>query len=115
MCVYVSLSIIVSFGLAKDKIFCNLMIKMLLLMSQSYLLSVAVELAVECAHQGAFFNQGQCCTAASRVYVEESLYPEFVRRSVDYAKRRILGDPFDFKTEHGSQVLSGTHILYILK
>lgn len=63
-----------------------------------------LELAVECAHQGVFFNQGQCCTAASRVYVEESLYPEFVRRSVDYAKRRILGDPFDFKTEHGPQI-----------
>ncbi|KAM5172667.1 retinaldehyde dehydrogenase 3 [Mantella aurantiaca] len=62
-----------------------------------------LELAVECAHQGVFFNQGQCCTAASRVYVEESVYPEFVRRSVDYAKRRIVGDPFDFKTEHGPQ------------
>ncbi|CAI9543021.1 unnamed protein product [Staurois parvus] len=63
-----------------------------------------LELAVECAHQGVFFNQGQCCTAASRVYVEESVYPEFVRRSVDNAKRRIIGDPFDFKTEHGPQV-----------
>ncbi|XP_073474464.1 retinaldehyde dehydrogenase 3 [Aquarana catesbeiana] len=63
-----------------------------------------MELAVECAHQGVFFNQGQCCTAASRVYVEESVYPEFVRRSVDHAKRRILGDPFDFKTEHGPQI-----------
>ncbi|XP_068131197.1 retinaldehyde dehydrogenase 3 [Hyperolius riggenbachi] len=63
-----------------------------------------LELAVECAHQGVFFNQGQCCTAASRVYVEESVYPEFVRRSVDYAKRRMLGDPFDCKTEQGPQI-----------
>ncbi|PIO30051.1 hypothetical protein AB205_0199970, partial [Aquarana catesbeiana] len=74
------------------------------LMLQSNVLCIAVELAVECAHQGVFFNQGQCCTAASRVYVEESVYPEFVRRSVDHAKRRILGDPFDFKTEHGPQI-----------
>ncbi|XP_073509472.1 retinaldehyde dehydrogenase 3 [Phyllobates terribilis] len=63
-----------------------------------------LEQAVECAHQGVFFNQGQCCTAASRVYVEESVYPEFVRRSVDYAKRRLLGDPLDPKTEQGPQI-----------
>ncbi|XP_073424923.1 retinaldehyde dehydrogenase 3 [Dendrobates tinctorius] len=63
-----------------------------------------LEQAVKCAHQGVFFNQGQCCTAASRVYVEESVYPEFVRRSVDYAKRRLLGDPLDPKTEQGPQI-----------
>ncbi|XP_056427766.1 aldehyde dehydrogenase family 1 member A3 [Hyla sarda] len=63
-----------------------------------------LELAAECAHQGVFFNQGQCCTAASRVFVEESVYPEFVRRSVDYAKRRLLGDPLDPKTEQGPQI-----------
>ncbi|XP_063304893.1 retinaldehyde dehydrogenase 3 [Pelobates fuscus] len=63
-----------------------------------------MELAVECAHQGVFFNQGQCCTAASRVYVEESIYAEFVRRSVDHAKRRLVGDPLDPKTEQGSQI-----------
>ncbi|XP_063781731.1 retinaldehyde dehydrogenase 3 [Pseudophryne corroboree] len=63
-----------------------------------------LEHAVKCAHQGGFFNQGQCCTAASRVFVEEAVYPEFVTRSVDYAKKRILGDPFDCNTEQGPQV-----------
>ncbi|XP_069481129.1 retinaldehyde dehydrogenase 3 isoform X2 [Ambystoma mexicanum] len=63
-----------------------------------------LELAVECAHQGAFFNQGQCCTAASRVFVEEKIYQEFVRRSVDSAKKRLLGDPLDAKTEQGPQI-----------
>ncbi|KAG9489065.1 hypothetical protein GDO78_005202 [Eleutherodactylus coqui] len=63
-----------------------------------------LEQAVECAHQGVFFNQGQCCTAASRVFVEESVYPEFVRRSVEYAKRRLLGDPLDPKTQQGPQI-----------
>ncbi|KAM4747904.1 retinaldehyde dehydrogenase 3 [Rhinophrynus dorsalis] len=63
-----------------------------------------LELAVECAHQGVFFNQGQCCTAASRVYVEESIYPEFVRRSVEHAKRRLVGDPLDARTEQGPQI-----------
>lgn len=63
-----------------------------------------VDLAVECAHQGVFFNQGQCCTAASRVFVEEQVYAEFVRRSVEYAKKRPVGDPFDARTEQGPQV-----------
>lgn len=59
---------------------------------------------MECAHQGVFFNQGQCCTAASRVFVEEQVYGEFVRRSVEFAKKRPVGDPFDAKTEQGPQV-----------
>ncbi|KAM6409667.1 retinaldehyde dehydrogenase 3 isoform 2-T2 [Rhynochetos jubatus] len=63
-----------------------------------------LDLAVECAHQGVFFNQGQCCTAASRVFVEEQIYPEFVKRSVEYAKKRLVGDPFDARTEQGPQI-----------
>uniref|UniRef100_A0A8C6DR93 Aldehyde dehydrogenase 1A1 n=1 Tax=Moschus moschiferus TaxID=68415 RepID=A0A8C6DR93_MOSMO len=63
-----------------------------------------LSLAVECAHQGVFFNQGQCCTAASRVFVEEQVYDEFVRRSVEYAKKRPVGDPFDVRTEQGPQI-----------
>lgn len=65
---------------------------------------ISVDLAVEQAHQGVFFNAGQCCTAGSRIYVEESIYDEFVRRSVERAKRRIVGSPFDPTTEQGPQV-----------
>ena len=46
-----------------------------------------MDLAVEQAHQGVFFNSGQCCTAGSRVFVEESIYEEFVRRSVESVSR----------------------------
>lgn len=63
-----------------------------------------MDLAVEQAHQGVFFNSGQCCTAGSRIFVEESIYEEFVRRSVERAKRRIVGSPFDPTTEQGPQV-----------
>lgn len=69
-----------------------------------------MDLAVECAHQGVFFNQGQCCTAASRVFVEEQVYGEFVRRSVEFAKKRPVGDPFDAKTEQGPQVTHQKHV-----
>lgn len=63
-----------------------------------------IEQAVEGAHLGIFFNQGQVCTAGSRVFVEEKCYDEFVEKSVERAKRRTVGDPFDPKTEQGPQI-----------
>ena len=60
--------------------------------------------AVEGSHFGLFFNQGQCCCAGSRLFVEEKCYDEFVERSVARAKKRTVGDPFDRKTEQGPQV-----------
>ncbi|XP_029948229.1 retinal dehydrogenase 2 [Salarias fasciatus] len=63
-----------------------------------------LDLAVEQAHQGVFFNAGQMCTAGSRIFVEEPIYDEFVRRSVERAKRRIVGSPFDPTTEQGPQI-----------
>ena len=63
-----------------------------------------LDLAVEGCHFALFFNQGQCCTAGSRLFVEEKCYEEFVEKSADRAKKRVLGDPFDPATEQGPQV-----------
>jgi aldehyde dehydrogenase (NAD+) len=63
-----------------------------------------MEQAVEGSHFALFFNQGQCCCAGSRTYVEEKIYDEFVERSVERAKRRTVGNPLDPKTEQGPQV-----------
>uniref|UniRef100_A0AAR2M5N6 Aldehyde dehydrogenase 1 family, member A3 n=1 Tax=Pygocentrus nattereri TaxID=42514 RepID=A0AAR2M5N6_PYGNA len=63
-----------------------------------------LQLAVQEAQKGAFYNQGQCCTAASRVFVEESVYDEFVRLSVESAKKIVAGDPMDPQTSHGPQI-----------
>ncbi|KAL8180073.1 UNVERIFIED_CONTAM: Aldehyde dehydrogenase, mitochondrial [Gekko kuhli] len=60
--------------------------------------------AVEQAHSALFFNQGQCCCAGSRTYVQEDIYHEFVERSVERAKARVVGNPFDLRTEQGPQV-----------
>jgi aldehyde dehydrogenase (NAD+) len=60
--------------------------------------------AIEGSHQAVFFNQGQCCVAGSRLYVEEGIHDEFVEKSVARAKRRTVGDPFDATTEQGPQV-----------
>jgi len=63
-----------------------------------------MDAAIEGAHFALFFNQGQCCCAGSRLYVEERVYDEFVARSVERAKKRTVGDPFDPNTEQGPQV-----------
>ncbi len=63
-----------------------------------------LDAAVEGSHFALFFNQGQCCCAGSRLFVEEKVYDEFVAKSVERAKKRTVGDPFDPKTEQGPQV-----------
>lgn len=64
------------------------------------LADVDIEKAVETAHFGVFFNQGQVCCAGSRTYVQESIYNEFVERSVERAKKRIIGGyKFQFHCE----------------
>ncbi len=60
--------------------------------------------AIEGAHFALFFNQGQCCCAGSRLYVEEKCYDEFLEKSVARAKRRTVGDPYHPNTEQGPQV-----------
>ncbi|KAL4227705.1 Retinal dehydrogenase 1 [Mactra antiquata] len=59
---------------------------------------------VEVAHRALFFNMGQVCTAASRTYIHEDIYDEFVKRSVERAKSKLIGDPYDLKSEYGPQV-----------
>lgn len=59
---------------------------------------------MEQAHSGLFFNQGQCCLAGSRVFVEEPIYKEFVRRSVEKARSKVLGNPLLPGVDQGPQV-----------
>ncbi|XP_013378723.1 aldehyde dehydrogenase, mitochondrial [Lingula anatina] len=63
-----------------------------------------LEDAVENCHFATFFNHGQCCIAGTRVYVEESIYDKFVEASVERARRRTVGDPFDPSNEMGPQI-----------
>lgn len=67
------------------------------------------------AHLAIFFNQGQCCCAGSRTYVQESIYDEFVELSVEKAKKRVVGNPFNLQTEQGPQVQLGHTLLFSIK
>eukprot|EP00455_Lapot_gusevi_P050171 TRINITY_DN722_c0_g2_i3.p1 TRINITY_DN722_c0_g2~~TRINITY_DN722_c0_g2_i3.p1 ORF type:complete len:397 (+),score=161.91 TRINITY_DN722_c0_g2_i3:262-1452(+) len=63
-----------------------------------------VEQAAELAHFGLFLNQGQCCCASSRVFVHEDIYDKFVQKSAEVAKRRVVGNGWESKTQQGPQV-----------
>jgi len=63
-----------------------------------------LEAAVHTAHAAVFMNQGQCCCAASRIYVHDSIYDKFVEKSVELAKKRVLGEPTHPHTEQGPQI-----------
>ncbi|HET6248810.1 MAG TPA: aldehyde dehydrogenase family protein [Tepidisphaeraceae bacterium] len=63
-----------------------------------------MDAAVEGAFFALFFNQGQCCCAGSRLFVEDTVHDEFVDRVIQRTKKQKVGDPFDPKTTQGPQV-----------
>ena len=63
-----------------------------------------LDAAVEGAYFGLFFNQGQCCCAGSRLFVEEKIHDQFVEKLLKKAKSQKVGDPFDPDTTQGPQV-----------
>jgi aldehyde dehydrogenase (NAD+) len=63
-----------------------------------------LDAAVEGAYFGLFFNQGQCCCAGSRLFVEEKVHSQFVEKLLKKAKAQKVGDPFDMETTQGPQV-----------
>jgi aldehyde dehydrogenase (NAD+) len=63
-----------------------------------------LDAAIEGAYFGLFFNQGQCCCAGSRLFVQDAIYDEFVQKITARARSRKVGDPFQTDTEQGPQV-----------
>uniref|UniRef100_A0A0B7AF49 Omega-crystallin n=1 Tax=Arion vulgaris TaxID=1028688 RepID=A0A0B7AF49_9EUPU len=60
-----------------------------------------VDYAVTCAHGGIMNNHGQNCVAASRTFVQDTIYDEFVQKSKALVASRTVGNPFDPKTKQG--------------
>lgn len=63
-----------------------------------------VDEAALIAHHAAFANQGQSATAGGRIYVQEELYDAFVKRSIDLARKRAVGNPFEKDVRHGPMI-----------
>lgn len=60
--------------------------------------------AIEGAQIGILFNQGQVCCAGSRIFVQEGIYDEFVKKLGEAFDKVVVGDPLDPNTQVGSQV-----------
>ena len=58
--------------------------------------------AVEGVINGIFFNQGHVCCAGSRLYVQESVAKEVIRKLKDRMESLIVGDPMDKNTDIGA-------------
>lgn len=54
-------------------------------------------------------SQGEICLCTSRIYVERSIYPEFLERFVAAAKQWRTGDPSDGSNNNGA-LISKEHL-----
>ncbi len=63
-----------------------------------------IDAATEGAIVGGYVNSGQDCTAATRLYIHESVYRSFIQLLVRKIRRIRLGDPKNPKTDNGPLV-----------
>ncbi|KAI6166293.1 aldehyde dehydrogenase [Pisolithus thermaeus] len=63
-----------------------------------------LEQAVHWAVLGIFSNQGQSCLACSRIFIQEGIYDEFLKRFTEKSRSIKVGDPFAPDTFQGPQV-----------
>ena len=60
--------------------------------------------AVKIAHGAIFSNNGQVCSAGSRVFVHEDIYDKFVSKSVEMAVKSKVTNPMEEDADNGSMV-----------
>ena len=63
-----------------------------------------LEKAAEAAASGIFYNQGEVCTAASRLLVHKSICEAFIAKVVEAGKKMAPGHPLDPATNMGAMV-----------
>ena len=63
-----------------------------------------MNIALEGIQLGILFNQGQVCSAGSRIFVQEDFYDEFIEKAVAAFEKVKVGNPLDKDTQMGAQV-----------
>lgn len=63
-----------------------------------------LDIAVDGALYAIYFHSGQCCTAGSRLFLQEGIYDAFIQRFTDKVKAIQLGDPGSPATDLGPLV-----------
>uniref|UniRef100_A0A8C0CXL4 formyltetrahydrofolate dehydrogenase n=1 Tax=Balaenoptera musculus TaxID=9771 RepID=A0A8C0CXL4_BALMU len=59
--------------------------------------------AVQMGMSSVFFNKGENCIAAGRLFVEDSIHDQFVQRVVEEVGKMKIGSPLNRDTTHGPQ------------
>ncbi|MFN3493195.1 MAG: 5-carboxymethyl-2-hydroxymuconate semialdehyde dehydrogenase [Hydrogenophaga sp.] len=54
-----------------------------------------------------FSNNGERCTAGSRILVQQSIYADFAQKFAERAKKIVVGDPLDENTTIGPMISQG--------
>lgn len=68
-----------------------------------------IDNAVSAAMLGNFYTQGEICTNGTRVFVQKSIYPTFIKKLVERTSKNIIvGDPMDPNTNFGA-LISAKH------
>ena len=63
-----------------------------------------LDLALDVALEGMYYNQGEACTSTARILVHESIHDEFVARFARASQQLVVGDPLDPATDIGPMV-----------
>ncbi|KAL1454922.1 hypothetical protein WDU94_009051 [Cyamophila willieti] len=59
--------------------------------------------AVRMSMGGVFFNKGENCISAGRIFVDSNIYDAFLEKVVTEVKKIVVGDPFNRSVSHGPQ------------
>ncbi|MEQ2169485.1 Aldehyde dehydrogenase 8 member A1 [Goodea atripinnis] len=68
-----------------------------------------LEQCIETTVRSSFSNQGEICLCTSRIYVERSIYSEFLEKFVAAARKWKTGDPSD-PSNHNGALISKEHL-----
>lgn len=64
-----------------------------------------IENAVSAAMLGNFYTQGEVCTNGTRVFVQQDIYPRFIKRLIERTEQNIVcGDPMNPETNFGALI-----------
>jgi aminomuconate-semialdehyde/2-hydroxymuconate-6-semialdehyde dehydrogenase len=68
---------------------------------------------VETTIRSSFLNQGEICLCGSRIYVQETVYEEFLRKFLAKIREMKIGNPFDASTNVGA-LITKEHMAKVL-
>lgn len=63
-----------------------------------------IDKAIDGALMGILFNQGQVCCAGSRLFIQRSIYDQFLEKLKEKFESVRVGDPLDPNTQMGAQI-----------